>query len=179
MLKKYNLFLQDDKTQGKVSAVLLFIAWAYEIPDFEFAVLDKVMAFIGAVALSNVILLSYKLIEHKDLPSNWQNGIAMIAAIMLVAGLLEVGSPVEDPSLRVFFFFFLITVITYTAIADDVIPNGWRYATVIGAVLLMIALAEDIFVGTDNLSILWTGYLILTVAFPAGNYVAWNKYEAK
>ena len=66
IMKKFNLFLQDDKTQGKVSSVLLFIAWAYEIPDFEFAILDKVMAFIGAVALANVILLSYKLIEHKD-----------------------------------------------------------------------------------------------------------------
>lgn len=179
MLKKYNLFLQDDKTQGKISAVLLFIAWAYEIPEFEIAILDKVMAFIGAVALSNVILLSYKLIEHKDLPSNWQTGIAMIAAIMLVAGLMEVGSSEEDPGLRVFFFFFLITVITYTAIADGVIPNAWRYATVIGAVPLMIALAEDIFVGTDNLSILWIGYLIFTVAFPVGNYIAWDKYDGK
>ena len=57
-MKKYNLFLQDDKTQGKISAVLLFIAWAYEIPEFEIAILDKVMGFIGVVALSNVILLS-------------------------------------------------------------------------------------------------------------------------
>jgi len=97
----------------------------------------------------------------------------------LVAGLMEVGSSEEDPGLRVFFFFFLITVITYTAIADGVIPNSWRYATVIGAVPLMIALAEDIFVGTDNLSILWIGYLIFTVAFPAGNYIAWDKHEAK
>ena len=40
-------------------------------------------------------------------------------------------------------------------------------------------LAEDIFVGTDNLSILWIGYLIFTVAFPVGNYIAWDKYEAK
>ena len=177
-MKKYNLFLLDDKTQGKVSSVLLFIAWAYEIPEFEIATLDKVMAFIGAVALSNVILLSYKLIEHKDLPSNWQSGIAMIAAIMLVSGLMEVGSPFEDPGLRVFFFFFLITVITYTTIADGVIPDVWRYITIAGAVPLMIALGEDVFLGTDNLSILWIGYLIFTVGFPVGNYVAWDKYEA-
>lgn len=177
IMKKFNLFLQDDKTQGKVSSVLLFIAWAYEIPDFEFAILDKVMAFIGAVALANVILLSYKLIEHKDLPSNWQNGIAMIAATMLISGLLEVGAPVEDPALRVFFFFFLITVITYTAIADGVIPDVWRYVTIAGAVPLLIALGEDVFVGTDNLAILWVGYLIFTVGFPAGNYVAWNNYK--
>jgi hypothetical protein len=98
---------------------------------------------------------------------------------MLVSGLMEVGSSEEDPALRVFFFFFLITVITYTAIADGVIPNAWRYATVIGAVPLMIALAEDVFVGTDNLAILWIGFLIFIFAFPIGNYIAWDKYEAK
>ena len=57
------------------------------------------------------------------------------------------------------------------------IPDVWRYVTVAGAVPLLIALGEDVFMGTDNLAILWVGYLIFTVGFPAGKYVAWNNYK--
>ena len=166
------------KLKEKFLQFLLFIAWAYEIPEFEIAILDKVMAFIGAVALSNVILLSYKLIEHKDLPSNWQTGIAMIAAIMLVAGLMEVGSSEEDPGLRVFSFLFNYSDNVYSNCrwcntkCLEIRYCNWRSST-------NDCSCRRYFVGTDNLSILWIGYLILTVAFPAGNYVAWDKYEAK
>ena len=97
-MKKLNIFLLDIKTQGKLAAATYIVALTFDMLELDIQSLDFFMGFLLAVSMSNLILLSYPLIEKKGVPQNWKTGTAMVATTMLIANLLETSGamPGED-----------------------------------------------------------------------------------
>ena len=176
-MKKLNVFLLDIKTQGKLSAVTYIVALTFDLLELDIESLGFLMGFLLAVSMSNLILLSYPLIEKKGVLRNWETGTAMVATTMLIANLLETSGALPGEDIAIFYLFFCIITISYISAADGVIPNIWRYITGIGALCLVVVLFESYLFSTETLDFLWFGYLLLTYGFGVGNYLAWNKYE--
>ena len=176
-MKKLNVFLLDIKMQGKLSAVTYIVALTFDLLELDIESLRFLMGFLLAVSISNLILLSYPLIEKKGVPRNWETGTAMVATTMLIANLLETSGALPGEDIAIFYLFFCIITISYISAADGVIPNIWRYITGIGALCLVVVLFESYLFSTETLDFLWFGYLLLTYGFGVGNYLAWNKYE--
>ena len=176
-MKKFNVFLLDIKTQGKLSAVTYIVALTFDLLELDIESLVFLMGFLLAISMSNLILLSYPLIEKKGVPRNWETGTAMVATTMLIANLLETADVIAGEDVAIFYLFFCIITISYLSTAEDVIPNIWRYITGIGAVCLVLVLFENYLFSTETLGVLWFGYLLLTYGFGIGNYLAWNNYE--
>ena len=176
-MKKFNMFLLDIKTQAKLSAVIYLVALTFDLLELDIQSLVFLMGFLLAVSMSNLILLSYPLIEKKGVPRNWETGTTMVATTMLIANLLETADAMPGSDIAIFYLFFCIITMSYLTVADDVIPNIWRYITGIGALCLTVVLFESYLFSTETLDFLWGGYLLLTYGFGIGSYLAWNKYE--
>ena len=176
-MKKLNVFLLDIKTQGKLSAVTYIVALTFDLLELDIESLRFLMGFLLAVSMSNLILLSYPLIEKKGVPRNWETGTAMVATTMLIANLLETSGALPGEDIAIFYLFFCIITISYISAADGVIPNIWRYITGIAAFCLAVVLFESYLFSTETLDFLWGGYLLLTYGFCIGSYLAWSKYE--
>ena len=176
-MKKLNIFLLDIKTQGKLSAATYVVALTFDMLELDIQSLNFLMGFLLAISMSNLILLSYPLIEKKGVPQNWKTGTAMVATTMLIANLLETSGAMPGDDIAIFYLFFCIITISYLTAADGVIPNVWRYITGIGAFGMTVILFENYLFSTETLGFLWISYLPLTYGFGIGNYLAWNKYE--
>ena len=176
-MKKFNLFLYPIKTQAKLSAVIYLVALTFDLLELDIQSLVFLMGFLPAVSMSNLILLSYPLIEKKGVPRNWETGTTMVASTMLIANLLDVADVIPGEEVAIFYLFFCIITMSYLTVADDVIPNIWRYITGIGAFCLEVVLFESYLFSTETLDFLCGGYLLLTYGFGIGSYLAWNKYE--
>ena len=176
-MKKLNIFLLDIKTQGKLAAATYIVALTFDMLELDIQSLDFFMGFLLAVSMSNLILLSYPLIEKKGVPQNWKTGTAMVATTMLIANLLETSGAMPGDDIAIFYLFFCIITMSYLTAADGVIPNVWRYITGIGAFGMTVILFEGYLFSTETLDFLWISYLPLTYGFGIGNYLAWNKYE--
>ena len=84
-----SFFVQPDKQQAKGSAVMFIFSEVYGFLELGINGLDKLIAFFGAVAFANVILLSYQLVENNNVPKSWETGTAMIAALALGFGIFD------------------------------------------------------------------------------------------
>ena len=126
-MKKFNLFLYPIKTQAKLSAVIYLVALTFDLLELYIQSLVFLMGFLLAVSMSNLILLSYPLIEKKGVPRNWDTGTTMVATTMLIANLLETSGALPGEDIAIFYLFFCIITISYISAADGVIPNIWRY----------------------------------------------------
>ena len=58
-----SFFVQSDKQQAKGSAMMFIFSEVYGALELGINGLDKLIAFFGAIAFANVILLSYQLVE--------------------------------------------------------------------------------------------------------------------
>jgi hypothetical protein len=67
-----SFFVQPDKQQAKGSAIMFIFSEVYGFLELGINGLDKLIAFFGAVAFANVILLSYQLVENNDVPKSWK-----------------------------------------------------------------------------------------------------------
>ena len=57
-MKKFNIFLLDIKTQGKLAAATYIVALTFDMLELDIQSLDFFMGFLLAVSMSNLILLS-------------------------------------------------------------------------------------------------------------------------
>ncbi len=168
-MKKLNIFLLDIKTQGKLSAAIYIVALTFDMLALTFDMLELdiqslnfLMGFLLAISMSNLILLSYPLIEKKGVPENWKTGTAMVATTMLIANLLETSGAMPGDDIAIFYLVFCIITMSYLTAADDVIPTVWRYITGIGAFGMTVVLFESFLFSTETLGFLWISYLPLT-----------------
>ena len=134
-----SFFVQPDKQQAKGSAVMFIFSEVYGFLELGINGLDKLIAFFGAVAFANVILLSYQLVENNDVPKSWETGTAMIAAVALGFGIFDTAyigteAPINTDGI---YLFILITIIGFNVVAEGVVSNIWRYMAITGSLGLL------------------------------------------
>ena len=102
-----SFFVQPDKQQAKGSAIMFIFSEVYGALELGINGLDKLIAFFGAIAFANVILLSYQLVENNNVPKSWETGTAMIAAVALGFGIFDTAYYIKHVFRDAAFFHFL------------------------------------------------------------------------
>lgn len=182
-----SFFVQSDKQQAKGSAIMFIFSEVYGALELGINGLDRLIAFFGAIAFANVILLSYQLVENNNVPKSWETGTAMIAAVALGFGIFDTAYIGTDASINTdgIYLFILITIIGFNVVAEGVVSNIWRYMAITGSLGLFFFIGFDYFFDNlffDNLPE-WTFpiglifYISWLLGIGVGTYTAWNKRE--
>ena len=170
-MKKF--FLQDDVSTAKTSSIMFFISGLIAFIQPDILVVRTLASFFGAVAIAQIVLLGPQIMED-SIPESWRTANAMIAAVILVDNLINIGYVAREP----IFIFLNFAFLGYAFTTEGKMSNVYRYMIMFGASAFILVLGAEFFFGVEipeSLDIIFLPvFFTWLIGITAGTYTAFS-----